>query len=162
MLKSVYVIDIVVRDLDRAVEFFRTVLGVDPVDTSDIGADQSELRAAHFPAPGPGKEGIHSIGLFALTTDDPQTASGRHVKDFLNTHGEGVSLIGFQVDDIDATQQELEAKGLSFLNAEPVSYQMGRGNELERSFGTGIWFAQHNPDGYDQWLKLAGRPGNDE
>ncbi|HPG24467.1 MAG TPA: VOC family protein [Myxococcota bacterium] len=155
MLKSVYVIDIIVRDLDRAIEFFRAVLGVEPVDTSEIGADQSELRAAHFPAPGPGREGIHSIGLFALTTDDPKTESGKHVKEFLETHGEGISLIGFQVDDIDATQRDLEGKGLRFINDRPVDYQMGRGNQLEPRFGTSVWFAQHDEDGYDKFMAMV-------
>ena len=155
MLKSVYVIDIIVRDLDRAVEFFRMVLGVDPVDTSEIGSDQSELRAAHFPAPGPGKEGIHSIGLFALTTDDPKTPAGRHVKEHLDRHGEGVSLIGFQVEDIEETQRELEKKGLQFINREPVAYQMGRGNQLEPYFGTSVWFAQHDADGYEKFMQMV-------
>ncbi len=155
MLKSVYVIDIVVRDLDRAIPFFRTILGTDPIDTSEIGADQGEVRAAHFPAPGPGKEGVHSIGLFQLTTDAPKTLTGKRIKKFLDEHGEGVCLIGFQVDDIDKTQRSFEEQGLQFIKPVPDDYQMGRGNELERYFGVGLWFAQHDNDGYEKFLALA-------
>ena len=58
-------------------------------------------------------------------------------------------------DDIDATQRDLEGKGLRFINDRPVDYQMGRGNQLEPRFGTSVWFAQHDEDGYDKFMAMV-------
>lgn len=153
MLKQVYVVDLLVRDLDKAIAFFRAVMGVNPIDTTGVGSGVNEFRAAHFPAPGEGV-GVHSIGLFQLTTDDPKTAEGIRAKQHLDEHGEGVSLIGFTVEDIDATKKELESRGLRFRDAEPLSYEMGRGLHLEDQFGTTLWFAEHHPDGYEKFRGL--------
>ena len=154
MLKQVYVIDLLVHDLDRAVAFFRAVMGVEPIDTTGVGSGVSEFRAAHFPAPGEGV-GVHSIGVFQLTTDDPKTPEGIRAKRHLEEHGEGVSLVGFTVDDIDETRKELEARGLAFRDAAPLEYEMGRGLHLEDDFGTTLWFAEHHPDGYQKFRELA-------
>lgn len=153
MLKQVYVVDLMVRDLDKAVAFFRAVMGVNPIDTTGVGSGVSEFRAAHFPAPG-GGVGVHSIGLFQLTTNEPKTPEGIRAKKFLDEHGEGVSLLGFTVDDIDATKQELEDKGLAFRDAAPLEYEMGRGLHMEDAFGTTLWFAEHHPDGYEKFRSL--------
>ena len=153
MLKQVYVIDLLVRDLDKAVAFFRAIMGVNPIDTTGVGSGVSEFRAAHFPAPGEGV-GVHSIGLFQLTTDDPKTPEGIRAKQRLEKHGEGVSLIGFTVDDIDATQKELESKGIQIRDPKPLSYEMGRGFHLEDQLGTTLWFAEHHPDGYEKFRSL--------
>lgn len=99
--------------------------------------------------------GVHAIGLFQLTTDDPKTSEGIRAKKHLEEHGEGVSLIGFQVDDIDAAKKELESRGLVFWDAEPLEYEMGRGLHLEDQFGTTLWFAEHHPDGYEKYRSLA-------
>ena len=154
MLKGVYVIDYIVRDLDAAVEYWRKILGVEPIDTSGVGDDVSEFRMAHFPAPGDGR-GVHSIGFFQLTTDTPRSPSGIAAKQYLDQHGEGPMLIGFTVKDVDAVLAGLRAQGLNSLEPEPVRYQMGRGFTLPARFGTRLWFAQHDPDGYEKFLKMG-------
>lgn len=154
MLKHIYVIDLIVRDLDAAIDYGRKVFGCNPKATSGVGPGVGEFRMAHFVAPGNGT-GVHSVGFFQLTTDDPQTESGKAMKAFLEKHGEGVCLIGFTVDDIDEVQRTMIERGLRFRSAEPQSYAMGRGNELEPSpFGTSFWFAQHHSDGYQKFLEL--------
>lgn len=154
MLKHVYVIDFIVRDLDAAVDYFRKVLGTEPVDTTGVGGDVDEFRMAHFPAPGARKDSMHSIGLFQLTTDTPVTPSGLRAKHYLDTHGEGPMLVGFTVDDIDATEREMKSKGLGFEEPAPVQYQMGRGLNMPVRFGVGFWFAQHDEDGFEKWQAL--------
>jgi predicted enzyme related to lactoylglutathione lyase len=154
MLKHIYVIDIIVRDLDAAIAYGRKIFGCNPKATSGVGNDIDEFRMAHFAAPG-GRSGVHSVGFFELTTDTPQTETGQFMKHYLETHGEGVCLIGFTVDDIDEVQRVMIERGLRFKWGVPQQYQMGRGNELEPSpFGVSFWFAQHNDDGYDQFLAL--------
>jgi catechol 2,3-dioxygenase-like lactoylglutathione lyase family enzyme len=154
MLKGVYVIDLIVRDLDAAVDYFRRILGVDPIDTTGIGDGVSEFRMAHFPAPG-GGAGLHSIGLFQLTTEEPVTPQGIHARKFLDERGEGVILFGFTVTDIDATLAHMKSQGLASVEPEPVQYQMGRGFTLPRRFGVDLWFAEHHPDAYQKYLELA-------
>lgn len=154
MLKHIYVIDVIVRDLDAAIAYGRKIFGTDPKATSGVGPDIGEFRMAHFVAPG-GRDGVHSVGFFQLTTDDPQSDAGKAMKRHLDRHGEGACLIGFTVEDIDEVQRAMIERGLRFKFAEPQAYQMGRGNELEESpFGLSFWFAQHNEDGYDQFLAL--------
>lgn len=157
MLKQVYVIDFIVRDLEQAVDYFRKVLGTEPVETSGVGDDVDEFRMAHFPAPGARKDSMHAIGLFQLTTDNPVTPSGKRAKDYLDTRGEGPILVGFGVDDIDATEREMKAQGLSFEEPEPVRYQMGRGLNMPIRFGTGFWFAQHDSDGFEKWQAMGNK-----
>jgi catechol 2,3-dioxygenase-like lactoylglutathione lyase family enzyme len=153
MLKQVYVIDMIVKDIDKAIVYFKDIMGVDPINTTGVGTGVGDFRMVHFPAPGEGV-GIHSIGLFQLTTDTPQTDTGKRAKKHLEEHGEGVFLFGFMVDNIDKTQKDMEAKGYKFNSPEPQSYQMGRGNSMEEKFGTTIWYAQHNPDGYQTYRNL--------
>lgn len=154
MLKQIYVIDLIVRDLDAAVAYGRKIFGCDPKDTSGVGPGVQEFRMAHFVAPGNGT-GLHSVGFFQLTVDDPQTESGKAMKAFLDRNGEGVATIGFTVEDIDEVQRTMIERGLRFRHGKPQDYQMGRGNELEPApFGTSFWFAQHNADGYASFLEL--------
>ena len=56
MLKSVYVIDIIVRDLDRAIEFFRAVLGVEPGGCFFVGDSDVDMMTAR-------NAGMRAIGV---------------------------------------------------------------------------------------------------
>jgi len=154
MLRQLYVIDIVVHDLDAAIESYSAFLGVDPIDTSAVSDPSGEVRSAHFPAPGEGK-GIHSVGLFQLTTDTAQTAGGKRLQQALERRGEGVFLIGFLVDDINRAQKELEGRGFSFVDPEPHTYAMGRGNTIANFHGVELWFAEHNGNAYRDYRNLA-------
>lgn len=153
LLDRLYVIDIVVRDLNEATANYRALLGVEPIDTSGV-SNNPDYRSIHFPAPGDGR-GIHSIGLFQPISDTPQTEGGKRLKQHLDTRGEGVFLIGFLVDDIGKAQVILEGRGLKFRHAVPQVYAMGRGNTIPNVFGTDLWFAQHNPGAYQQYRALA-------
>ncbi|MEO7657954.1 MAG: VOC family protein [Sphingomicrobium sp.] len=157
MLKQLYVFDIIVHDLDDAIKNYKALFGVDPIDTSSITGSDGEVRSVHFPAPGDGA-GIHSVGLFQLTTDNPKSESGKKLKKALDTRGEGIFLIGFLVDDIDKAQDTLEARGFDFITKEKTEYRMGRGNTISNIHGTDYWFAQHHEQAYGDYRKMEAEP----
>lgn len=157
MLKHIYVIDFIVRDLDAAVQYGTKIFGAAPRDTSGVGPDQTEFRAAHFVAPGGGKgNAVHSVGFFQLTTDTPKSESGLRAKRQLDQYGEGVILIGFTVNDIDQVEKVMKERGLRFVYSEAQRYENGIGNELEPSpiGGVSFWFAQHDSDGFQKFTEL--------
>jgi methylmalonyl-CoA/ethylmalonyl-CoA epimerase len=98
-------IDFVVRDLDRAIEQFRKVLGLDPGPRESLpsrGIDLARFRV-----------GETWIILVQPTHDDSP------VKEFLERHGEGYFHMGLEVDDAEAAAATLKERGVRLQNEEP-------------------------------------------
>lgn len=97
MLGDVIELSIVVKDLEAAVKHFETLFGLkvyDRRESKDFG-----FRNAILPL------GKGHIELMQPT--DPSSAVAR----FLKTHGEGVYLVGFEVENIPASVKQLREKG---------------------------------------------------
>lgn len=98
MLGDVVELSIAVRNLDVAVERFTRLFGL-KVHRQGV-SEEFGFRNAILPT------GIGHIELLEPT--DPT----KHVARFLERHGEGVYLVGFEVKDIPAGVAQLRAHGV--------------------------------------------------
>ena len=97
MLGDVIELSIVVKDLEAAVKRFETLFDLkvyDRRENKDFG-----FKNAILPL------GKGHIELMQPT--DPSKAVAR----FLETHGEGVYLVGFEVEDVGASAEKLKERG---------------------------------------------------
>lgn len=97
MLGNPVEISVVVRDLEAAVERFTRLFGLEVHSRGE--SKEFGFRNAILPA------GIGHIELMEPT--DPGKPAGR----FLAKHGEGVYLVGFEVEDIPGGVARLRAQG---------------------------------------------------
>lgn len=80
-------VNVFVSDFDAAVDFFSNTLGLKPL-TEDAGFGYASFEAGRV--------------SFAVAKTDDKSLVGRHTG------------VGFLVDDIDATYEELSGKGVEF------------------------------------------------
>ena len=90
-------IGIAVRSIDRALEFYRDALGVEPAHRGVVAHEKVE--AALLPA------GESRIELLQPTSDDSVIAS------FLERRGEGMHHLALQVADIEAAAEAIRQSG---------------------------------------------------
>lgn len=98
MLGDIVELSIVVRDLDAAIERFTRLFGL-KVHRREV-SEEFGFKNAILPT------GIGHIELLEPT--DPTKPVGR----FLEKHGEGVYLVGFEVKDIPGSVAQLRARGV--------------------------------------------------
>ena len=94
-------IGIAVRELDRSIERFRTILGAELIDRTEVSINNSRVVAAHL------KLGGHIIVLDS--SDDPKSPIAR----YLSKHGEGLHHLCLEVDDLERFTTLLEEKGIN-------------------------------------------------
>ncbi len=90
-------IGIAVRSIDRALEFYRDTLGIEPAHRGVVAREKVE--AAMLPA------GASRIELLQPTAEDSAVAR------FLERRGEGLHHLALRVDDIDAAVAAIRASG---------------------------------------------------
>jgi methylmalonyl-CoA/ethylmalonyl-CoA epimerase len=103
--RRIHHLDVVVRDLDRAVEQYRAVLGVEPGPRENLperGIDLVRFR----------------VGETWLILVQP-TRSESPVMRFLEEHGEGFFHMAIEVDDVEARAGSLAAQGIGLVSATP-------------------------------------------
>lgn len=105
MLKKIHHIDYVVRDLDRAVETFRRVSGIEPHGREHLAERGIDL--ARFLI---GETWI--ILVQPVSPDSP-------VQAFLDRHGEGFFHIAYEVDDVERAAAEVRDRGIRPVNEVP-------------------------------------------
>jgi methylmalonyl-CoA/ethylmalonyl-CoA epimerase len=96
---------IAVKDLDAAVKYYVEVLGFAPPELEEVAEQQ--VRVAIF------GHGLGRIELICPTTKDSGVAK------FLEKRGEGLHHVCVEVADIEATLQELKAKGAQLIDQSP-------------------------------------------
>jgi len=113
-LPPVQQVCIVVKDIDRAIEYYTSTFGMGPFRIGDVDMEGVLLR---------GKPTSTKIKV-ALAESGPlqveliQPVEGQNIyTEFLDSKGEGLHHLGFQVDDLDAILAELAKEGI-----EPVFY----------------------------------------
>ncbi len=119
MLGAVAHIGITVRDMDKAVEFYRDTLGLKVIGDVTIQGDEAstvtqvpdtKLRAVYLryedDPKGPPIELLHFI--------EPKGDNGKPYSGLANP---GITEVAFWVKDIEKTYQELQAKGVDFYSA---------------------------------------------
>jgi methylmalonyl-CoA/ethylmalonyl-CoA epimerase len=98
-------IGIAVRDLEAAVEEYRSAFGLEPVHRErieDQGVEEVLFRV-----------GRAYIQLLAAT--GPDTPVGK----FLQRRGEGLHHVGYRVDDVETTLNALRASGVPLVDDSP-------------------------------------------
>ena len=103
---------ILVDDMDAALDFWHSALGLEPSQVSEIPAEQSQI--AFLPA------GDSLIELVRPTSED----SG--LKRYLEKRGPGMHHVCLQVDDIVGLLAHLKEKGVRLINEEPRMGEDGR------------------------------------
>ncbi len=96
---------IAVNDLDRAISFYRDVIGLELRDIEEVSGQQ--VKTAIF------GEGMGRIELICPTSSDTGVAR------FLEKRGEGLHHICIEVDDIDAAMAELRKAGAPLIDEVP-------------------------------------------
>jgi methylmalonyl-CoA/ethylmalonyl-CoA epimerase len=104
-LRRIHHIDVVVRDLDHAVEQYRSVLGIDPLPRESLPSRGIEL--ARFP-----------VGETWLILVQPTSDRGP-VAVFLAQHGEGFFHMGLEVDDVAAAASAMGERGIRLTSDTP-------------------------------------------
>jgi methylmalonyl-CoA epimerase len=115
MPKRIDHVAIIVRSLEQALLFYRDTLGITPGEIKEVPTEQ--IRIAFLPLGGPGGSKIELI-----EPTMPNSSLGA----FLEKRGEGLHHICLEVDDIDATLQALQDKGVSVLDQQPRVAAEGR------------------------------------
>ena len=106
---------IIVRNIEQALTFYRDTLGIVPGEIKAVPTEQ--VRIAFLPLGGPGGS---EIELVEPTNPDSSLAQ------FLEKRGEGLHHICLEVDDIDATLADMQAKGAPVLDKQPRISAEGR------------------------------------
>src|SRR3989440_11607006 len=127
MPKRIDHIAIIVRDIEQALVFYRDTLGITPGEIKEVPGEQ--VRIAFLPLGGPGGSEIELI--------EPITADSSLTK-FLERRGEGLHHICLEVDDIDATLAEMQAKDVPVLDQQPRIAAEGRASFVHPRAANGV------------------------
>jgi len=122
-VKDVHRLGIIVRDLDKAVDFFTNVLGGKKGIT--YRKDESENYQLVYDEIAP--EGLKSCYItlgkdFQLELMAPSNEDGTIAK-LLEKRGEGIFTVCFQVDDVDEAIELLESKGVRIVGKEQLNWK---------------------------------------
>ncbi|MEM7254585.1 MAG: VOC family protein [Pseudomonadota bacterium] len=130
-MKRITEIGVAVRDLDQAtnllVQLFDGTVG------EAIVVERYDMRFR-----------MVRVGKIDFELMEPLGESGV-IADFLSRRGEGLHHIAFAVDDIDETMTELGAKGVSFVDPEPLQNELAVVDYAGRYFRDDLRFAFSTP-----------------
>lgn len=115
VLSKVDQLGVIVRNVDKAVEYYQS-LGIGPFETmTNIASRKRELRGkAIDPDSLKVKIKYASMGPLQFELIEPVKGES-HWKEFLETRGEGIQHLGFFVDDIDKSTAQIQEKGVKVL-----------------------------------------------
>ena len=113
-LKDLGHIGIVVRDVEKAADFYTATLGIGPFHIFEltVPAERTKEKAAAAKL----KLGMAQLGQ--ITFELIEVVEGETIhKEFLDAKGEGLHHLGFDVADLDQELVKLERHGISVLTA---------------------------------------------
>lgn len=105
-------IAIVVEDIEESRGFYEEALGLNLTHVEHV--EEQESTVAFFPTGG------SEIELVQPTSDDSGVAR------YLAKRGPGIHHICLEVDDIQATLDDLKARGIELINEEPTTGSGGK------------------------------------
>lgn len=97
MLEGVHHINFLVADLDAAIPRYKDLFDIDEMTIESL--PERGVRTARFRLSG--------VWIVLVQPIDEQSEPMRHLRE----HGEGLYLVSFTVDDLDAATENLAAKG---------------------------------------------------
>jgi methylmalonyl-CoA/ethylmalonyl-CoA epimerase len=113
MIKRLEHIGIAVKNLETANELYARLLGAPHYKTEEVKSEN--VVTSFF------KTGEAKVELLEATSPDSA------ISKFIESRGEGIHHIAFEVEDIRAEMQRLEKEGFRILNPEP---KRGADNKL--------------------------------
>lgn len=105
-VKKIDHIAVVVKDMDKALEFWQDALGLDLSHMEEVPSENSIV--AFLPA------AESEVELVTPTDDESGVAR------YLDKRGPGMHHICFEVYDIHATMEHLKSKNVRLINPEPI------------------------------------------
>ncbi len=111
MLTQIDHIGVAVRDLDKAITFYRDVLGLQFLEKEEVASQK--VRVAKFDL-----NGVHIEFLEPTSKDSP-------IAKFIEKKGEGIHHIAYRTDDVADEIESLKRKNVKLINEHPVE---GSGN----------------------------------
>lgn len=108
-LPPVEQIGIVVKDMDRAIEYYTSTFGWGPFSIHEVGMEGAMLRGR--PTTAKIKVAFAQSGPVQLELIQPLEGENIYTE-FLDGKGEGLHHLGFQVDDLDNILAELAKDGI--------------------------------------------------
>jgi methylmalonyl-CoA epimerase len=112
MIKKIDHIGIVVHKIEEALQVYEGALGLRLADVEEV--PEQAVRVAFLP-----------VGESKLELLESLTAEGGVAK-FLEKRGEGLHHICFEVNDMEATLQDLVAQGIRLIDEQPRQGVHGR------------------------------------
>ena len=104
MIKKLHHVGIVVRNLDDTMALYSKMLGLEPASLHEIA--EAKLKIANY------RVGEESQVEFL------EAAAGSPLAQFLESNGEGLHHIAFEVDDINAELKALAGMGIDLVDKE--------------------------------------------
>jgi methylmalonyl-CoA/ethylmalonyl-CoA epimerase len=105
MLKNVHHINLLVKDLDVAVQRYQHTLGIKDMLFGDLS--QRGVRTARFQ--------VGDTWIVLVQPTDADGVPGRHLAE----HGEGVFLLSLEVESVVEAVADISARGGQFLSEKP-------------------------------------------
>lgn len=102
MIKALNHVGIAVKDLDESMALYERLLGVKPQSIEEV--PHLKIKAALFEV-----GGVH---VELLQSTAPDTDISRYIE----SHGQGIHHLCFEVDDIDAELAAMPGKGIEVLD----------------------------------------------
>ena len=107
-------VGIVVRDMDKAIEYYSKTFGIGPFQVITFSPEKHWVRGKLSPATlkialAPLGGGVE-MELLQPLTDCPH-------KEFLDTHGEGLQHLGFDVDNYDEWMDYIKQEGIEIITS---------------------------------------------
>jgi methylmalonyl-CoA/ethylmalonyl-CoA epimerase len=116
MVLKVEHIGIVVKDLEKSLQPYQTLLGLPLADREELELKGSTYRIAFLPISGVNLELVETSSTSGMAAE------------FLRNHGEGIHHIAFEVENLDTMMEELQSRGVRFVWDKPV--QGSRGSKV--------------------------------
>ena len=139
MIKRFFGVSIAVKDLDTAVKKYRDVFRVKPKFVKPEKFSYPGLKGAMF--------SVGGVRITLTASEKPDTPIAK----FVETRGEGVFLLSFEVTDAAEATKELIGKGVNFVSDKPLSFPGGVTNFSHPKSMHGVQFEFLQPDP-DSWL----------
>jgi len=139
-LTNIGQVGIVVKDLEKAIEYYSKVFGIGPFTTFEFAPEKHWLRGK--PMPIKLNIAVAQMGSIILELMQPLEGDAPH-KWFLDNKGEGLQHLGFFVEDYDGWKAYLKKQGIEVLmEAETYIEGIGhvRGAYMESDKTGGVLF----------------------